>query len=526
MASPSIPRPARPNEPPSRHSISGTSGSRLKDAHTPLRSDHLTPTRAKLKHAATTPSTSAAGAAALTLNDNSPHVCHNCHQMETRFYCDPCITSRLETHHNEMRRLSLARDKAKASVNNLLFDKASSSDSPIPSLTSIQVTPPPVLNDNTLPDPFDTNAAEPSFISPASSDASDRHLLLHTLIQLRAQRAAVISRVQTIHQCISESQHSHLQGKEALKEKLAHIALRKQNLAKAWSGLEGSSAPPNASAAQRSRLAAKSRWLAHPAADHIDVPLVYTDVYTHYERQPDDSPTTTPTSAQESTDYQLGATLTRARLHLASLQAEANTVSAELSATRAALARQAFALYCVSPPDTLSSKSSTFPKTRQVDLSASSSVAQRISRLSERYIPGAFGLGHAQSTSSTASTRNSNCDATSTSRSATAKDPGASPSSASSSSNWSIAFLPLPLPSEARRYPRDTVNGAVTYAANLLQLLAGYLGSLSVPTHSGMAVEDRVPRRSICPRVPTPTSLQLIQRRLDRPSSTISQSPP
>ncbi|TKY88403.1 hypothetical protein EX895_002755 [Sporisorium graminicola] len=477
MASTSTSGPLRPSQAPSRHSIS-TSASpsdRLKNGAPPpsSRTHQPIPTRAKLKHAATAPSASA-------LTNTVSYACHHCHQMDTRFYCEPCLASRVQAHHTEMRRLGLARDKAKASVSQLLFDSSSSSlDEPLFASLS-QPTQIHTINENALPDPFDINVPEPS----SSSDAS-HPLVLHSLIQLRAQQATVRSRVQSIHQCISESQHAHLQGQEALKEKLAHIALRKQNLAKAWSALEGSSAPASASAAQRSRIAAKSRWLTHPAADHIDVPLVYTDVYTHYERQSDDSSNATPLAA-DSTQHQLGAILTRARADLASLQTEGVAVSAQLAATRAALARQAFTLYSVSPPDAPSSKLAQPSRTRPLDLSASSSVAQRISRLSERYIPGAFGMGPSNSPSTPVHVRSPHHDAISA-----ARPPRASPapsSTPSSSNNWTITSLPLPLPSDARRYPRENVNGAVTYAANLIQLVAAYLGvalPFSIEQHKG-----------------------------------------
>lgn len=421
-------------------------------------------------------------------SNNSPHVCHNCHQMDTRFYCDPCISSRVEAHHNEMHRLSLARDKAKLSVSHLLFDTSHDGDDTGNTSSAIaSVTQPGGNRNDTLPDPFETNGAESS-----SSPASQHHLLLHSLIQLRAQRASILSRVQEIHKCISESQHTHLQAKEKLKEKQAHLALRKQNLAKAWSSLEGSSAAASVSAAQRSRNAAKSRWLAHPAADHIDAPLVYTDVYTHYERQ-SESVGATSIPTQDSTESQLGAILTRARLELASLQAEATTISSQLAETRAALARQAFRLFSVSPPGATASKPSGSSKSRHVDLSASSSVAQRISRLSERYIPGAFGLGSINASTSPLAShhRNVNQDSVSPGQRGSSTS---STSPSSSSSSWSIVSLPLPLPSEARRYPRDTVNGAVTYAVNLLQLLAGYLG-VSLP----FAIEQHKGRLAIRP---------------------------
>ncbi|KAJ1598055.1 hypothetical protein NDA14_003221 [Ustilago hordei] len=476
MASSSASRPSRPSENPSRHSISATSGFRLKDAHAPLRSHPHAPARAKLRHAVPPSKTMAE-------SDDSPHVCHNCHQMHTRFFCDPCLTSRIEAHHDEMRRLSQARDKAKLFVTTLLFD--SIQDDAVANLgaASRPTSPPRIARHDTLPDPFETNAAEPT----SSQVSPQQHLLPRSLIQLRAQRATILSRVQEIHKCISESQHTHLHAKELLKEKHAHLALRKQNLAKAWSSLEGSSAAASISAAQRSRNAAKSRWLTHPAADHIDAQLVYTDVYSHYERQSDQSgPSDTWTP--DSTDHQLGATLTRARLELASLQAEGAVFSTQLAATRAALARQAFRLFSVTSPDMIASKHTSSSKPRQVDLSASSSVAQRISKLSERYIPGAFGLGHMNASHH----RHPKCDSAAAPSQRGSSTCSASPSL--SSSNWSIVSLPLPLPSEARRYPRDTVNGAVTYAANLLQLLAGYLG-VSLP----FAIEQHKGRLAIRP---------------------------
>lgn len=380
-----------------------------------------------------------------------------------------------------MRRLSRVRDKAKISVSDLLFhEPISDADLPV-SASSSQATPMPAIHDNTLPDPFE-NRGLGSMPSMPSGETSG-HLHLHTLIRLRAQRAALVSRIHNIHQCISESQHTHLQAKELLKEKQASVALRKQNLAKAWSGLGGSSATSN-SAAHRSRVAAKSRWLAQPAADHIDLPLVYTDVYTHYEHQSDGS-SSPAISASETTDYQLGATLTRTRLQFATLQADAAAITSELSAVRAALARQAFDLYYVSPPENITARASSSSRSRRMDLSASSSVAQRIGRLSERYIHGSFGLGHAQAPSSAPNVRSANRDMASAQLQS-----GNTTTTASipSSSSWSVVSLALPLPSETRRYPRETVNGAVTYFANLLQLLITYLGialPFSIEQHHG-----------------------------------------
>lgn len=481
MASTSTQKPARPSQPPSRHSIGASSQSKLKAASAaqtrPGSRAQPPPTRAKLIHAATAP------VAPTVSSSDHPHACQHCHQMDTRFYCDPCLASRIEAHHSEMRRLLLTRDKARASVETLLFDRnttgikaevpASASD-PSPSTTPIHT-----ISEEALPDPFD-NSAEPS-----SSHLQHHRLALHSLLQPRAKRSAIIERVQNIHRCISESQLAHLQGQEVLKEKMAHIALRKQNLAKAWSALEGSSAAAPTSAAQRSRMAAKSRWLAHPAADHIDVPLVYTDVYTHYERQPDESSDAAKQAANDATDHQLGAVLTRARLDLAALQSEAATVSAQLAATRAALARQAFALYSVTPPTTPASTLASL-RARHADLSASNTVAQRISRLSERYMPGAFVLGHGSASTSPLHAGESHREPNSDARNAR---PSTSKASALvSSSDWYIASLPLPLPVEARRYQREVVNGAVTYAANLLQLVAAYLGislPFSIEQHKG-----------------------------------------
>ncbi|GAC94708.1 hypothetical protein PHSY_002281 [Pseudozyma hubeiensis SY62] len=487
MTSTSTQKPARPSQPPSRHSIGASSQSKLKAtsaAQTRLGSRaQPPPARAKLKHAATAPVVPAL-AAPTASSPAHPHACQHCNQMDTRFYCDPCLASRIEAHHSEMRRLSLTRDKAKASVETSLFDRnttqikagiPASSSKPSPSSTPIHT-----ISEESLPDPFD-NPAEPS----SHRQQQHHHLALHSLVQSRAKRSAIIERVQNIHRCISESQLAHLQGQEVLKEKTAHIALRKQNLAKAWSALEGSSAAAPTSAAQRSRMAAKSRWLAHPAADHIDVPLVYTDVYTHYERQPDESSDAAQLSASDAIDHQLGAVLTRARLDLAALQSEAATVSAQLAVTRAALARQAFALYSVTPPTTPASTLASL-RARHVDLSASNTVAQRISRLSERYMPGAFGLGHGSASTSPVHVGEMYRDPTLDARNA--RPSTSKVSAAVPPSDWSIVSLPLPLPVEARRYQREVVNGAVTYAANLLQLIAAYLGislPFSIEQHKG-----------------------------------------
>ncbi|KAI3484961.1 hypothetical protein L1887_51853 [Cichorium endivia] len=82
-------------------------------------------------------------------------------------------------------------------------------------------------------------------------------------------------------------------------------------------------------------------------------------------------------------------------------------------------------------------------------------------------MPGAFGLSQASLTHAAVADQ--------ASVAGTSTDPSDS-RHGSSKSSWSIAGLPLPLPSEVRRHPREDVNGAVTYATNLIQLLATYLG--------------------------------------------------
>lgn len=82
-------------------------------------------------------------------------------------------------------------------------------------------------------------------------------------------------------------------------------------------------------------------------------------------------------------------------------------------------------------------------------------------------MPGAFGLSQASLTHAAVADQ--------ASVASTSTDPSDS-RHGSSKSSWSIAGLPLPLPSEVRRHPREDVNGAVTYATNLIQLLATYLG--------------------------------------------------
>ncbi|ETS61442.1 hypothetical protein PaG_04474 [Moesziomyces aphidis] len=450
----SKPRSSRQDRLPQRHPARiNTAPASSHRAHPPSRSDAAHPSLAQLRHASASKSST------------SPHACHNCHQMDTCFYCDPCLSSRIAAHHNEIRRLSLAKDKARQSVEMLLSDRAHSEavGAIPPSSSATQAIPSATLAmPAALPDPFSITASEAT-----AADSPHSTLLLQPLVQLRARRAALSSRVQNIHQCIAHSQQSRLESQEALQEQQASIVLRKHNLAKSWSSLEGSSAVSSPSASQRARHANKSRWLTHPAADHIDTPLIFTDVYTHYERQDEAPPTDSPA---EPVDLQLGAVITRSRLQLASLQAEATAISAELANARATLARDAFRLFSVSPPDSIQSLKtvvSPTPRSRRVNLSASSSVAQRISKLSERYMPGAFGLSQASLTHAAVADQ--------ASVASTSTDPSDS-RHGSSKSSWSIAGLPLPLPSEVRRHPREDVNGAVTYAINLIQLLATYLG--------------------------------------------------
>lgn len=302
------------------------------------------------------------------------HQCRQCRQHDDRFYCDPCLNSLLGLHGNEIARLTLARDKAQGVVHQLLGE----------------------ADAHELPDPFD------SHVQPSGTS-----LLLLRLVKLRAQVAASIERIQDVHLCISHSQQTLLKGKERLKEKHVQILQRKQNLAKAWSSLEGSSR-------------AVSKLPAH--------------VYSQYDSR------------------QLGALIANTRLSVSALQREARGVTAQLKALRSSLVHQALSLYAVLPP------TATASPAKRDELSASS-VAQRFSKLSERYMPGAFVFTHDDA-----------------------------PRKPAGSANWTIAGLALPLPSEVRRHSREAVNGALAYTLSLLQLLAGYLGMalpFSLVLHKG-----------------------------------------
>ncbi|PWZ01874.1 hypothetical protein BCV70DRAFT_156522 [Testicularia cyperi] len=470
-------------------------------------------TRNKLRHANTTlavPSTQARGAAkpssssrplpshrsSLPVTSGTStftNECKQCHQQDTRFFCDPCLNSRIAAHHKEIARLTLARDRARDAVEQLLGNTAEGRRRKKPPFSHSTSQPPTRLSHlpTFLPDPFEATPEEQ--MDPSGSSPHSRHapLLLRRLIQLRAERAAIIAKTQATHQHISESQHSLLAGKEALKEKRVQILARKQNLAKAWSSLEGASAP-SASSTARPRPSAKSLWLpqAHAGPSNNVVvgqdaedPMAAawtTDVYTHYERRADldssaaDAIRVSPADEVEDHDNtQLGAMIARCRSQISLLEQEAKDVSIELCSTRARLARETFAVFSVSPPTATTSPIAR-PRRRE-EASTSSFMAQRFSKLSERYMPGAFhhfGFDTDGGGSSAAS-------ATSTRRRQQQSSEGSDPSASLPvilSNDWTIAGLAMPLPSEIRRHDRDSINGAITYTVQLLQILAAYLG--------------------------------------------------
>ncbi|KAK0562117.1 hypothetical protein OC844_002865 [Tilletia horrida] len=79
--------------------------------------------------------------------------------------------------------------------------------------------------------------------------------------------------------------------------------------------------------------------------------------------------------------------------------------------------------------------------------------------------------------------------------SASAAAPGATPASAATvSPNWTIVNLPLASPADVRKYPREDINGALSYTSLLLQLLSAYLG-ISMP----FVIESQGGRNIIMP---------------------------
>lgn len=60
------------------------------------------------------------------------------------------------------------------------------------------------------------------------------------------------------------------------------------------------------------------------------------------------------------------------------------------------------------------------------------------------------------------------------------------------SDDWTIAGLVLPVPRDAKRFARDTINGAVAHTAHLTLLVAAYLG-LQLP----FAIESNEGAQSI-----------------------------
>ncbi|KAI3484962.1 hypothetical protein L1887_51854 [Cichorium endivia] len=256
--------------------------------------------------------------------------------MDTRFYCDPCLSSRIAAHHNEIRRLSLAKDKARQSVEMLLSDRAHSEavDAiPSPLLQPRRPVPSATLaNAGGATGPFQHHGIRSYSCRLASQHAAAAATRTAESTPSSAQLAR--SEHPPVHRPLSAGPASS--PKEALQEQQASIVLRKHNLAKSWSSLEGSSAVSSPSASQRARHANKSRWLTHPAADPHRYP---------HSSSPTSTPTTNDrtrllpqTPPQSPSICSSAPFITRSRLQLASLQAEATAISAELANARATLA--------------------------------------------------------------------------------------------------------------------------------------------------------------------------------------------
>ncbi|EPQ27935.1 uncharacterized protein PFL1_04679 [Pseudozyma flocculosa PF-1] len=214
-----------------------------------------------------------------------------------------------------------------------------------------------------------------------------------------------------------------------------------------------------------------------------------------------------------------GALVEWLRSDIRRLEAEKAGASEELQRTRAILAKEAFAIFAVQPPPGADAKQHQQHHHQQgqsaanVGLFAMSSaaaagnrrpsLAARTTSLTERYMPGAFAFGRDPDRFSATATPSSpsaghrtlldtvgegqlwSSSAKGGSSGGDAASAAAGTSPSPGSNDWTIAGLVLPLPSDVRRFPRDSINGAIAHTVHLLQLLTGYLG-ISLPFAIGI----------------------------------------
>ncbi|KAN0064431.1 hypothetical protein ACQY0O_002806 [Thecaphora frezii] len=254
-------------------------------------------------------------------------------------------------------------------------------------------------------------------------------------------------------------------------------------------------------------------------ADAYDGHAWSTDVYQKWDHQDLDSdpdllpqrgqarPEGGASGADEAsaiTAIGVGALVEWLRSDIQQLEERRAAAAEELQRTRAILAREAFAIFDIRPPPErdLWQKTGHSGAATSASMGRRGSHAGRTTSLSERYMPGAFAFGRDPDRFASPNPSNpsvfgpsgrrglleaSGVDASS-GRGATSAGGGGVGSDLASASNpndWTIAGLVLPLPSDIRRFPRDSINGAITHTVHLLQLLTSYLG-ISLPFAIGV----------------------------------------
>ncbi|PWN52594.1 hypothetical protein IE53DRAFT_384966 [Violaceomyces palustris] len=463
------------------------------------------------------------------------HDCPQCHTPQSQFYCQTCLSERLQAHYSGIDRVSRDRDRAYSRAARLLGQ-------PVDAKHLLQLTgSPPGTHQQTLkgivegvqsecpaqplPDPFQ----DPSSLDNSSLDAfkvegdspiavtpsGSSHLQspppdlgLRRLIHLRSCRISLMSSIQASQSCTAELYLEIQSAEELIREKKANIKRRKENLELAWetfSLLAGGKESRRddfrrADKEQESKI--RDEWSpqkgpgAWPGDDiHVQTEVCegkYWSAAVGVGETSPSSPLASPDSITDGSNKgsapsvpldgsRMDQLVNRVKDDVASLEAENKNVAEELRKTRAILAKEAFSIFAVSPPPGFPSKS--FPV--NTGISSGLTSPTRSNRFRDRYMPGAFdvrqdyGAPSAKAQDFDQHGRRFPSPGDAAGSHTAGKDVGTNPN------DWTIVGLVLPLPGDVRRFPRDSINGALAHTVHLLQLLTAYLG-ISLPFTIGV----------------------------------------
>ena len=451
------------------------------------------------------------------------HDCPQCHVPQARFYCQDCLLDRIQAHHKQATRLSEASQAARnlaTSLFGISRQHAALPHEPPSSPVALVATKIPDAAaaatfsyecgqhqaHPSLPDPFEQVQDNDS--DPSSHPMLATNLHIRCIIYLRARRDELASSLEELRSTTSDSRTSSESTRQTIQRKRFDLRKRHQNLVKAWSQFGGSygtehasrvasqSLSPDRRASQPSAQAKRWSPVRGPGAWLVDERVRgqaafqpndwSTDVYPSWDHGSLylDAPSSTTPHPGPSTDslpsderrgaHGLGSLIEQARADLLSLEKQSRETSEELQRTRAILAKEAFAIFDVRPPSGLEISNVRVTTSHRKD----SSAPVKAIRLSERFMPGAFAFAPEPDSPSDVNRRTSSAHSRESSAPLNSEltHPGPASGGTANPNDWSIAGLVLPLPSDIRRFPRDSINGAIAHTIHLLQLLTSYLG--------------------------------------------------